>query len=511
MLPFHRCSNESLTSNSALCNLTMMPPIALFRHDILSNIFDILLEEYITLPPSLPILNSHITLSGVCLMWRHMLLSAPARWDSFVFRSGAFAQATERMVVVHSLIGRSSSRPLSFRFEADLDSYISYGSPNVRVEDLLFGGGRIDVFKEIILFYADRLISLECLLHRSDGLQFLFNAHHGAFKSLEFLDITFLNTPPDGDKNLATPYCHGWRDSESLPRLKQACYRMKNSVLIHPYNLKLPLPQLTKLHIETTILSRDLFLRITQACRYSLIDGYFCVQIDFRSAILPLQCRAPIEMASLKKLRLRLIDLSFHRNWMLMFSFPILKDVWIEEGDRNSPFRWDVPFYRALLLPSRKTLEKLQLVDIRVDAKLGTFLHRTFPPRQTSHYELEKLLKTLCRIKELCLPLSIYVHHTTLSKIAGGSLLRRLETLELGTADPSIVFGMVRRRNVLDSSSNSSLPSPITSLALNLPSGTSDRTNEIDAAAQSLPLACECDLGFVPRCSICARHCCFSS
>ncbi|KAF8883501.1 hypothetical protein CPB84DRAFT_1790064 [Gymnopilus junonius] len=274
----------------------------------------------------------------------------------------------------------------------------------------------------------------------------------------------------------------------------------------------------------------DAFIRIIRSCSLSLINASFSVELDSRWVARQPKYIASIVMPSLTELDLRLIDLSWDPLFPLVLQLPVLQKFSIGEADRNFPLKWNLHVYGALALRSARTLKTFRLVDLEINTETklpvnvipGTYHHRSTPPRLSSHFELEEFLRAFPLIENLALPLSLYIHYTTLEKVAMGTLLPVLETLEIGTGtytDASAVLAMVRKRNPAQSSSTSPwVPSPFSFLTLILPTMTAQMQAQVTQAAHSLGLESGCHLWFIPRCKswkdhqkqeVCGRHCFF--
>ncbi|KAF8890547.1 hypothetical protein CPB84DRAFT_1826399 [Gymnopilus junonius] len=426
--------------------------------DVLMPIFRLLVEDNLMLPP--PPLHPQLVLSRVSRIWRGVMITSPAFWNTFTFKATSFRDPGERINVVKSFIQRSRTGPLSLSFETNL--LPGQAVAGAVLKDLLFGAGNISIVDELIIPNVERIIGLKCLLYGTEISKFLLGIPRGAFRSLINLDLTFLNTYIDDRSNYIAPKCYDFHPFENTPHLDRITCNIIDCH-INPLDLRFLLSQLTTLHFQAVIMPPEAFLRMMRAGSLSLVEASFSVELDSRWLVRhPQQFVAPIIMTSLKELDLHLIDPSWDPLFLLILDLPVLEKLCIGEVDNNFPFLRHLQLYAAVALRSAMTLKTLRLTDLEinpttklpVNADPGTYLHRSERPKSTSHYDLEQFLQPFPMIQDLALPLSLYIHHTTLEKIAMGSLLPLLEKLELGSyADAStiLILSTVGRRNAAQS------------------------------------------------------------
>lgn len=475
----------------------------IFRYDFLPRILGFFLDSPICLPLSAN--DPHLALTHVSQEWRTIALTKPSFWRNFVFLTRSFNNPDRQLSAFRSLVRRSGSTRLSFHFRTNIDQHMG-NITNLRVEDLVFGAGRIRILDKIILPYLPRLRYLDCLVSREENSLLLVRMPEAA---LENIDITYVNACHLPPSMFVVHGRYTFRHSESSRASHQVVTKCHVANGFQPRGLKLPWDLMTKMDMGTTILSPNKILRILRLSSSTLTDGFFYIAFDVRSIDLRHQDTQPVEMTSLKKLRLRLVDTNYYPNFMLLFRIPALRDLWVEWADRHLPFEWDMSFYASWLSSTSNSLERLLMTDLPFYPAPGTFFHSRSLRPQTSYSRLESLLKVIPNIKSLCLPTSIDISSSVLANIATGNLLRHLDYLELATnVDPDVIFDTLSFRNLHAPSFGLS---PITALNLTLPSIFLVMRNDIQVKVEDLHLTRGYMIQFRRPCSSCLTYCYFGN
>ncbi|KDR77823.1 hypothetical protein GALMADRAFT_1326803 [Galerina marginata CBS 339.88] len=467
---------------------------------LLGWVFAALLEDSpAILPPSKN--DPRYAIQLVCQSWRAVLLSTPSCWKAFSFMPNPVHDSARLLRIFEAYIRRSGSCPLAFNFVTNFDNHLRHRVTNaylfsLGIEQLVYGRGVFTIVQSIILPYAKRIQHLQCLLYKEQNAEFLLDIRAGLFELLESVDIIFFN-------DFNTPlHPFGFQQSlsfevfRSLPRFRQASIRIMNG--IHPLDLRLPFHQIVNLDLGKTPIPCDTFITIMHRSAVSLIDGVFHVELGVNVNYFLKSCH-PVCMQQLANFRVRYVNPSYYPDIILLFSFPMLRRLWVERSDRCSPFQWDVPRYTTMLATSKVPIETLVLANCAVGPGATSLIKRS--RRDTSYHELEELLTLVHDVRTLVLPWSVHVHFPTIQKIASGEMLPRLEVLEVSSTHPTIVCDMVRVRNKRGSSSGSTgafPPTPIIRLGLTVPSTNPAEQAALKKNVESLGLPAGVVLNYLP-------------
>ncbi|PPQ74727.1 hypothetical protein CVT26_005111 [Gymnopilus dilepis] len=479
-----------------------MPPLALSTPSILELIFDSVLHEAVILPPS-P--TGHIIpLSGVCQLWRRILLSEPERWRAFIFLPSKFINTSGCLDILKAMISRSSGRLLSFTFEGRANHLVAHPIAN------LFGGGRIDIVQEIVRPHQDWVSHLKCVLSGEECDKFFGQLNSVEFKVLYTLDLSL----------------HNWysgsttHDALSLYKLKWPLCRVTVSlgpgVKFYPLDFQFPLNQLTKLHLEgqSMLLTKQEFLHVMRLCQKTMVDLSVIVEFDYR-------CKSPaygpmIRMESLKIFRVRALNVFFDRAPLMQFALPVMESFRMETNGAGI-WPWDFKFCEAFLRSSASSLANLILLDIPSSFKPYMLPHRRFTQRATDREDLKSFLRLFSKLHHLTLPSSVQVDDETMSMIASGHFLPFLQAFGFGTRDPRTAFDLIVKRNrgesEVPSTMNCQLPRPILRLSLALPTPEVCDVDQVQCNLARLSDKChfEFHVTLVQPCAVCGAHCAVGS
>ncbi|PPQ95929.1 hypothetical protein CVT26_016151 [Gymnopilus dilepis] len=491
-----------MTSGSIDCTPTHH--FALRCDDILTEVFDRVLDPEIHLPP--PARHSHFVISQVNNQWRGIVLSTPRYWTSYSFTAAQFQDVSERMDIVIALLKRSRTQLLSFSFLPRFGQLSGPSLSQAPLRNLLFGAGRIDFFECLVLPYADRISSLKYIFighgrsnRTTSGLPL------NAFRVLKKLDVIYVQTVHNGPtefSQITDDHFFAFKQAEALRELTCEVVGQPSSfVLLH-----FPLRHLSKLFIEGIVLSFPYLVQVMQLCSSTLMEGSFTVELH-ENAQAAIQRLQRISMACLDTLCIQVLDASNDPLFAdSLPQFPILADLTIKEADRSEPFCWNLEQYFGLVSNCASSLHTFRLADLQIDPATGTpvngyegdFLHRLDPVRSFAD-ELEALFRIIPNVVNLSLPLSIDIPPRLLDKIANGTFLPLLGTLEIGTkSSPAPIFNMVSRRNGL--ASLSTAISSIEYLGLFLPTMLEEEKAHLEKNAGALNLEDGYDFWYVKCC-----------
>ncbi|KAF8880108.1 hypothetical protein CPB84DRAFT_283255 [Gymnopilus junonius] len=420
----------------------------------------------------------------------------------FNFLPGPVTDPDQQLAAFETLIRRNESDQLSLRFNSTIHQHMD-NLTNHRLHDFLYGAGSIDILNDIILPNVRRLRHLDCVLSNEDHSRLLLHLPETVRQSLEDVDITFVNIwgRPTSTFAVHSRYTFVLRPVDSHQRSHSATCQIKFG--LPPLCLHLPWSLMKRIDMGTTIILPDTFLEIMTQASESLTEGSFYVVFPTGSSTLfQHQPPAPINMCSLTKLRLRLVDTNNHPSFLLFFRLPVITALGVEWADRIFPFEWDETFYKQWLSDSSDTLQRLILTDLPI---YTTLIHSRPDRLHHDRNKLEDLLSALPNLKSLNLPPGIQIPNPTRANIANGLLLPHLTFLGLATEDDQEeIFNMLHFRNNISSGCT-----PITSLDLMMPWAPPIVQSELREEVEMLGLTKGYRVRFLRLCRICERYCCF--
>ncbi|KAJ3506181.1 hypothetical protein NLJ89_g7012 [Agrocybe chaxingu] len=253
-------------------------------------------------------------------------------------------------------------------------------------------------------------------------------------------------------------------------------------------NIALPWSQLAVLDISKIPMPPGVLLILLHKTTRTLLDGSF--QVNFNhctvetpatsTSLMPLEV-PQVAMTRLRRLAVLLVGEGLDEDFFNRIRVPQLRELravtMVSRGGSLS-------FLNPLIASSSRKLVQLELV-----ADTSSQRHIILP---TTYLGLEALLEQIPNLHTLRLPHNLYIHTTTLDRLASGSLLPSLQVLEATTSsleNAQDIFSMLARRmgraaNGVDfirepgpssasggaaGSSEVELPSPITCVVLSMP------------------------------------------
>ncbi|PPQ96548.1 hypothetical protein CVT26_006336 [Gymnopilus dilepis] len=473
---------------------------ALAAREILRAIVSRALEERISFPFRQDIRQQLMLVSR---KWNAIVLSKEF-WSSYEFVAVPFTDGNHQLDVLRRFIARSGSELLTFRFLPDFNRL--QADPNN--PSMYFGAGTIDILRDIILPYAARIRSLQCLLPTSQVVRIMRGIPEGALRSLEVADFACIHNFFHPRSLVSAQHVsRGLGVFKSLPRLKSIRLYINSSIRILDLWL-LSLPRLTKLDVGNFVLAPDIFMGIMAGLKEDLRVGLFTVQLDMQSCYLE-HLVGKVTMSSLEILLIRYIDLFHWPTFPMLLLLPVAQEVRIERADRIANVDWNVSMYTTIFLASSNTLRELVLstYPFRLSASP---VHDRSKRRRTSYTELENLLRVLPNLVRIALPPEIYIHVETSFKLARRQLLPKCQDFQIATdVDPGIILAMVGSRNMSADPTPSNL-TRITRLTLTLPLTYAANAQDIRNAMSFFGLTqASFALHYIGTCPGGKGHCCF--
>ncbi|CAA7268542.1 unnamed protein product [Cyclocybe aegerita] len=210
-------------------------------------------------------------------------------------------------------------------------------------------------------------------------------------------------------------------------------------------DLALPWPHLTALHLGNIPIPPNALLILMHKIMRTLLYGSFHVDFNKYGAgapassigILPLDVQQ-VTMTRLRKLAVVLIGERLDEDFFNRIRVPQLRELrvvtMVSKGCTLS-------FLYPVIASSSKKLQQLDLV-----ADTSSQRHITRP---TTYLELEALLEPVPNLHTLRLPHHLYLHTTTLDRLASGSLLPSLQLFQATTSsleNARDILSMIARR-----------------------------------------------------------------
>ncbi|KAJ3509857.1 hypothetical protein NLJ89_g4997 [Agrocybe chaxingu] len=267
-------------------------------------------------------------------------------------------------------------------------------------------------------------------------------------------------------------------------------------------DIKLPWSHLTALHLENIPMPPNFLLILLRNITRTLFDASLQVDFDSHGTGAPassfglITLGVPqVTMTRLRKLALLLVGERLDEHFFTHIRVPQLKKLRVVTMVSKGCL---LSFLYPVIASSARKVQQLELV-----ADSSCQLQST-PP--ATYVELEALLESVPNLHTLRLPRNVYLHNTTLNKLASGTLLPSLQVLEVTTSsleNAEDILSMLMRRMIRDSSSagpsnvrddgdkRSEEPvSPITFVVLSMPAA--ERAHFMRDTLSRYPLANRC-------------------
>ncbi|KAF8891493.1 hypothetical protein CPB84DRAFT_1848977 [Gymnopilus junonius] len=441
------------------------------------------LENSITFPLSAE--HIRIVLNNTSRDLLNAVILNPSSLEHFIFLPGAVDNMEHQLEAFRFIIRWSVVDKFSFHFVSALDHH-GINLANVRIENLLFGGGGIDILDEIILPNVHRLLYVDCILSLEAHSRFRSYLPDASLQVVEDINVTFVSigTQPASTLIIHTRYSFGHVDPPPC---------------LPPLDTMSHLRVMKKIDMGSLSMSPDVFMAMARLSCDTLMDAFFYVTFVPESTLQT----EPIIMRKLTKLRIRLIDTSNNSNFVNLIHLPAIRSLWVEWGDNNFPFKWDLALYTRWLSYSSNTLTQLLLTDFPLSNRIQCGPNQP----QSDNSKLEALFRMLPNLKSLSLPPGIHVVFPILVQLATGSLLPCLNSLSISTNGGSDdIFNMVHLRNEAGLSSGYS---PIMALNMVTTSLRPAARRSLHAKLEALNLPRSYRLQFLKPCTICNSYCYF--
>ncbi|KAF8888713.1 hypothetical protein CPB84DRAFT_1462372 [Gymnopilus junonius] len=406
------------------------PTLSLCHPDIHVPVTRRSLKNSVTFPLSSE--HIHIVLNDASRALLNTIVPNPSSLEHFIFLPQTVDNMEKQRRALQFFIQQSRSNQMSFHFMSDLEHHLT-NLTNLRLENLVYGGGRIDIVDEIILPNIHRLLYLDCLLSCEAHSRLRMSLPNAPLHALEDVNVTFITI---GDQHSFTSIVHA-RYSFGHVDPPQRLPPLRLDTMSH-------LEPMTKIDMGSICISADAFISIMRQSRTTLTEASFFVTFAPISTLLQQQHMDPVIMRVLTDLCLRLVDTSHSPNFIHLIHLPAIISLWVDWADRNHPFKWDPALYTQWLSHSSTTLKKLVLVDLPDHNRISCRSNR---PR-SDYSKLEELMRSVPNIKSLSLPPGIHVALPILIDMANGGLLRHLNSFSLAVdGKTNNVVNMLRARN----------------------------------------------------------------
>ncbi|KIM37986.1 hypothetical protein M413DRAFT_12975 [Hebeloma cylindrosporum] len=404
--------------------------------DILSSMFSYLMTSTAILPPSLGD-DPRLQLMAVSRRWRDVIFNSSNLWDTVIVLPRSPETSLELLMI--------ASKWLEIRFVRDhvlstfflRPMYLNRQGPRNRTRT----GEIFRVLEDGFLPVARGTKSLSCTLSTDHGIQSFFAIPPGTFGCLEKLNISLPSLPDQGlahrTKTMIKDKLRTFTAFQNLRHLRSALINISNG--IHPLLLRIPWSQLTSLDMRSTRLRPNVFLEVLSASALSLKEGSFTIRFKRTrsTASAPQETFRIVKARFLQYLRLRLINPSRDKRFLFHLYLTALSHLKIDLDDRAG---WRMWIYHRLLSRSSSTLRSLEFMDAppQVPRRIDAVGH-----------DLEGLFARCPNLERLQLPIGVHMPQMTVNKIAEGSLLPYLRSLEVFSTVGIDILEMVGRRNEL--------------------------------------------------------------
>ncbi|KIM37701.1 hypothetical protein M413DRAFT_30641 [Hebeloma cylindrosporum] len=419
--------------------------------ELLVSIFSNLISSIAILPPAFG--DSRLQLMAVSQRWKYIILGSSTFWDTIVKLPRSpevcpqLSEISEQWLRKRWNDGHILS---SFLLQPSQDFvHINQPGPWDCTE-------RFRIVEDGILPMAGHTTVLYCTLSTKDGIDAFFSIPSGSFKFLERLSISVPVLPTRALAHAtAATLTEGLDHFDAFhrwPRLRSAVISIMNG--INPLAFKLPWYQFTELDMLHTILSPYLFMQVLSSCAPSLKDGSFAIRFE---EIVPSTASSRkdtfdiVKPRFLQNLRLRLIDPTLDTRIFPRIHLTALSHLRIELVQDRLKEGWTMPIYKKLLSKSSNVLKSLGFWDAPFrgyrdeEAEYPTLIYTP----SSSHQDLDELFAILPNLQHLHLPIGVYIQKSAADKIAQGTLLPSLTSLDTSSTVGVDILGIVERRNEL--------------------------------------------------------------
>jgi len=422
--------------------------------DILLSIFSHLVELPCILPPFVG--EPSLTLVVVCRRWRQIILNSPSMWTNLFISPTVYSNKFNANINLNCCwlqldIRRHSGHWLHL-------SLVHYSAPS-SPQNTDSGNkckAEINVLENVIFPAARRAKCLSLTFCSNDTAETFLTTPRSRFYFLESVEICLLNCT----RSEVPPTAVAARNNltsitvfQNLPFLRHASIIINNG--LNPLSLQMPWYQLTRINMGFMTIPPKVFMSILSKSSPCLSEGFFTIKFlpkKRSSPSSPNRHQHPRVFApALKHLRLRLINPSLEPDVFSRIRFPALVSFRADLDDTNAG--WMLTTYHPLFCNSAHTLEMIEFWDLLSPEGLEgverVHLHnprRNFPQMQQ---DFDKLFSTIPKVRILHLPVGLFIPGAVAERIAQGSLLPRLEILEVASYTGVDILTMITERNEL--------------------------------------------------------------